>query len=571
MNMKPQIRRVLVVGMLTSFVTACGGTDKPATASFDRTALDGAFAAMSSETLLAEITRLASDGFEGRLPGTRGEDSTVAYLVDQFKALGLKPGNPDGTYTQNVPLVGITPKVTAVITQGGKTMVLTGQTDYIASSRHVAPKVSVENSEMVFVGYGIVAPEYGWDDYKDVDVKGKTIVMLVSDPPIRGKDSSSVELDTAMFRGKAMTYYGRWTYKYEIAAKRGAAAAIVIHETGPAGYPFEVLSSGHEREAFDIKPADNNMSAVSVQSWMPEPRARKLMSDAGENFDSLKKAALSKDFKPVPLKATISFTLNQTIREVQSKNVVGLIEGSHIAHKDEYVVYTAHWDHKGRDATLKGDQIFNGAVDNASGTAGLIELARGFTKLATPPDRSILFLAVTAEEQGLLGAKYYAQAPLYPLNKTAANINMDGLNQWGRTSDVVVIGMGMTTLEDLLSEAAASQSRTLSPDPESEKGFYYRSDQFEFAKQGVPALYTDSGVDYPGKPAGYSQMKRDEYTNIDYHKVSDQVKPDWDLTGAIDDLKLLLEVGYRVSQTAKSPEWKAGTEFKARRDSMMVK
>jgi Zn-dependent M28 family amino/carboxypeptidase len=367
-----------------------------------------------------------------------------------------------------------------------------------------------------------------------------------------------------------MTYYGRWTYKYEIAAQKGAAAAIVIHETGPAGYPFEVLSSTHQREGFDIKPSDNNMSAVAVQAWIPEPRARKLMSDAGQDFDSLKKAALSRDFRPVPLNGTVTFRLDQQIREVQSRNVLAKIEGTHVARKDEFVVYTAHWDHLGRDNTLRGDQIFNGALDNASGTAGLIELARAYTKLASPPDRSILFLAVTAEEKGLLGAKYYAQAPLYPLAKTVANINMDGMNQWGRTRDVVVVGMGMTTLEDLLAEAAANQARTVVPDPESEKGFYYRSDQFEFAKHGVPALYTDSGIDYVDKPAGYGQQKRDEYTLNDYHKVSDHIKPDWDLTGAIDDLKLLFEVGYRASQTPRFPEWKPGTEFKARRDSTLA-
>ena len=554
--------------ILVLVLAACAGSDSPAPDTFDRTALDPAFAAMTTETLLAETRRLASDGFEGRAPGTRGEDSSVAYLEAEFKALGLKPGNPDGTFIQNVPLVGLTPKVTASVTQGGKTIPLQGVRDYIASSRRVTPTVSVENAELVFVGYGIVAPEYGWDDYKDVDVQGKTIVMLVSDPPIRSTSDTST-LDSAMFRGKAMTYYGRWTYKYEIAAKKGAAAAIVIHETGPAGYPFEVLSSGHEREGFDIKAADNNMSSVAVQAWMPEPRARQLMKDGGQDFDSLKKAALTREFRPISLNGSATFALTQTIREVQSRNVVAMIEGSHIARKDEFVIYSSHWDHLGRDPRLRGDQIFNGAVDNAIGTAGLIELARAFTKLATPPDRSILFLAVTAEEKGLLGSKYYAQAPLYPLGKTVANINMDGLNQWGKTSDIVVIGKGMTTLEDYLAEAAAAQARTLVPDPESEKGFYYRSDQFEFAKRGVPALYVDSGIEYVGKPAEYGVQKRDEYTNMHYHKVSDHVADDWDLSGAIDDLKLLLEVGYRASQIAKFPEWKPGTEFKAIRDSML--
>jgi Zn-dependent M28 family amino/carboxypeptidase len=304
---------------------------------------------------------------------------------------------------------------------------------------------------------------------------------------------------------------------------------------------------------------------------MPEPRARQLMRDAGQDFDSLKKVALTKEFRPVPLNGSVSFSLTQTIREVQSRNVAAMIEGSHVARKDEFVVYTSHWDHLGRDEKRAGDQIFNGAIDNAIGTAGLIELARAYTRLPTPPDRSILFLAVTAEEKGLLGSKYYAQAPLYPLHKTVANINMDGMNQWGRTSDLVVVGMGMTTLEDYLREAAAAQERKLLPDPESEKGFYYRSDQFEFAKRGVPALYTDAGIEYIGKDPGYGLQKRDEYTTKNYHKVSDEVDPQWDLSGAIEDLRLLFEVGYRASQTARFPEWKPGTEFKAVRDSMLSK
>jgi Zn-dependent M28 family amino/carboxypeptidase len=548
---------------------ACGG-DSGESPAFNRAAMDPAFAAMTTETLHAAIARLASDSFEGRAPGTRGEDSTVAYLVEQFRALGLKPGNPNGSYTQDVPLVGITPRVTASIRTDGRAVPLAGRTEYIASSRRVAPLITVENSDLIFVGYGVIAPEYDWNDYKDVDVTGKTIVMLVNDPAIPSAADPSM-LDTAMFKGQAMTYYGRWTYKYEVAAERGAAAAIVIHETGPAGYPFEVLSSGFEREGFDIKPADNNMGAVAVEAWMPEIRARKLMQDAGQDFDALKKAALSKDFRPVPLNSTISFTLRQTTREVQSRNVVGLIEGSHVARKDEYVIYTAHWDHLGRDSQLQGDQIFNGALDNATGTASLLELARAYSRLETPPDRSILFLAVTAEEKGLLGAKYYARDPLYPLSKTVANVNMDGMNQWGRTRDIVVIGMGMSSLEDYLADAAAAQGRTLAPDPESEKGFFYRSDQFEFARQGVPALYTDSGTEYIGKADGYGRMRRNEYTTNDYHKVTDEVKAAWDLAGAIDDLKLLFEVGYRASQIPGFPEWKPGTEFKAKRDAMLAR
>jgi Zn-dependent M28 family amino/carboxypeptidase len=433
--------------------------------------------------------------------------------------------------------------------------------DYIASSRRVTPHVQVQNSDLVFVGYGIVAPEYDWDDYKDVDVRGKTIVMLVNDPGYATQDD-------ALFRGNAMTYYGRWTYKYEIAEEKGAAAAIVIHETGPAGYPFEVLSSGHERENFDIVAADNNMSRVAVQAWMPEPAIRRFLSELGHDFDALKQQALSRDFRPVELGGQATFDLRQQAREIQSRNVIAMLEGAR--HPDEYIIYTAHWDHLGMDPALPGNNIFNGAIDNASGTALLLEIAQAFTQLPQRPDRSILFLAVTAEERGLLGAKYYAENPLYPLRRTLANINVDGINQWGRTQDIVVVGLGNSTLDHVLAEAVATQNRRIVPDPEPEKGFYYRSDHFEFAKQGVPALYTDSGTEYIDKPAGYGQQKRDEYTMNDYHKPTDEVKPDWDLAGAVQDGQLLFQVGYRVSQRAAWPEWNEGTEFRARREAMLA-
>jgi Zn-dependent M28 family amino/carboxypeptidase len=313
------------------------------------------------------------------------------------------------------------------------------------------------------------------------------------------------------------------------------------------------------------------MKRVGVESWIQLDRAKELFTASGKNFDELKKAALSKDFKPVPLGAKASFTIKNTLREVDSRNVVAKLEGADPQLKDEYVIYTAHWDHLGKDEKLQGDQIFNGALDNASGTAGLLELAKAFTKLPTPPKRSVLFLAVTAEEKGLLGAKYYAAHPLYPLDKTLANINMDGVNQWGRTKDIVIIGLGNSTLDDRLTAAAKIQGRTIKPDPEPEKGFFYRSDHFEFAKEGVPALYADTGEEYVGKSKEYSQQKRDEYTSKDYHKPSDEVKSDWDLTGAVDDLQLLFVVGHGIAQDTQWPEWKSGTEFKAKREEMLKK
>ena len=574
--MKQRVHAMVFFALVLSFALACTtaptnlNTNTGATTSSSAVPaeLKPAFDAITAEGIMTHTKVLAGDEYEGRGPGTKGEELTVKYLTEQYQRMGLKPGNPDGTFIQKVPLVGFTGAPTASFTVAGKQLNLKFKDDYVAISRRFVPESKVENSDMVFVGYGVEAPEYGWDDYKGLDVKGKTIVMLINDPQVPDA-ADPAKLDDKLFKGQAMTYYGRWTYKYEIAAKKGAAAAIIIHETGPAGYGFGVVSGSWSRENFDIQTPDKNMGRPAVESWITTERAKELFTASGQDFDALKKAALSKDFKPVPLNAKANMTVKNTLREISSNNVIGKIEGSDPALKNEYVVYTAHWDHLGIDPSLTGDQIFNGALDNASGTAALLEIAEAFTKLATPPKRSILFLAVTAEEKGLLGAKYYAENPLYPLNKTLANINMDGVNQWGRTTDITMVGDDNSTLIDLLREAATSQKRTVNPDPESEKGFYYRSDHFEFAKQGVPALYTDSGITYEGKDATFSKTKRTEYNDKDYHKVSDDIKSDWDLTGAVDDAQLLTMIGYRVAQGDKFPEWKAGSEFKAKRDETM--
>jgi Zn-dependent M28 family amino/carboxypeptidase len=550
-------RAVLLVAIP---LVGCAVDDRAVDSPVTIESMQPALSHFTEEGLLRRIEVLAHDSMEGRAPGTPGEERTVRYLESEFRAMDLAPGNPDGTYFQNVPLVGITPRVTAWLTVAGRDSPLEGVRDYIASSRRVTPEVRVENSDLVFVGYGIVAPEYGWDDYKDVDVAGKTIVMLVNDPGYATEDE-------ALFNGRSMTYYGRWTYKFEIAAEKGAAAAIVIHETGPAGYPFEVLSATHERENFDIQSPDANMSRVAVQAWMPEPATRNVLAEAGHDFDQLKQAALQRDFRPVELGAQVSFDLQQQFREVQSRNVIAKLDGAR--RPNEYIIYTAHWDHLGIGPAVDGDSIYNGALDNASGTATVMEIAEAFTQLDHRPDRSILFLAVTAEERGLLGAQYYAENPLYPLAQTLANINVDGINQWGRTEDIVVVGRGNSTLDDVLAEAAATQNRRLEADAEPEKGFYYRSDHFEFAKQGVPALYVDAGTHFIGKPEGYGQQKRDEYTTNDYHKPSDQIKPDWDLSGAVEDAQLLFQVGYRVAQQEAFPEWSPQAEFRARRLEML--
>jgi len=566
----PLLNASLVAITATSLV-ACAG-DKPPLAeggsAGDNAAIAPALAAITAEGLMTHTKALGDDSLEGRAPATPGEEKTVAYLIDQFKRIGLTSGNPDGSFVQDVTLLGFTAHPEASFTVAGNTIPLSFPDDYVAVSRHNRPQIDV-NAEMVFVGYGVDAPEYQWDDYKGLDVKGKVLVMLVNDPAV-ADPSDSTKLDPAMFKGNAMTYYGRWTYKYEIATAKGAAGAIIIHETGPAGYPYEVVSGSWGRENFDIAQPEATNKRTLIEAWITQARAEELLTAAGQNFAALKAAARRNDFRPVPLGATAKFRLRNETRTVRSRNVVATLEGSDPTLKNEYVIYSAHWDHLGRDTTIVGDQIYNGALDNASGCATLLELAKAFAALPNRPPRSVMFLAVTAEEQGLIGAKYFAQNPLVPLENVLANINMDGFNQWGRTKDLVVVGYGNTTLEDILADVVRPAGRVLVPDPEPEKGYFFRSDHFEFAKMGVPALYLDAGEDFVGKDPAFGKRKREEYVSKDYHKPSDEVKPDWDLGGAVEDARALFEVGYRVSTGSTWPEWKSGTEFKARRDSVMA-
>ena len=554
--------RTISASLATLLLAACAGSE-----GVNHADLEPALSSISAESMMGHIRTLASDAYEGRAPGTPGEDSTVAYLTAQYKSLGLAPGNPDGSYVQNVELIGYTSTSTAALKVANRTIAMRPGVDYIAVSRHDTASVDVNNSEIVFVGYGVEAPEYGWDDYKGVDVRGKTVLIMVGDPPIPDARDST-RLDSTVFRGKAMTYYGRWTYKYEKLSEKGAAAAIIIHQTGPAGYPWEVVSGSWGAENFDI-PSGSASGRVPVEGWITEAKAREIFAAAGRDFDGVVARTVTKEFTPIPIFGTASWHVKNVIRRAQSKNVLAKLEGSDATQKDEYVIYSAHWDHFGKNTSLQGDQILNGALDNASGVAQMLEVAKAFTKLPTPPKRSILFIALTGEEAGLLGAKYYAQHPLYPLAKTLANINIDGANQWGRTSDVVVIGLGNSTLDDVLDSVVTAANRTIVADPESEKGFFYRSDHFEFAKEGVPALYADAGVNYVGKPEGWGLQKRNEYTANDYHKPTDEIKPDWDLSGAVEDAQMLFQVGYRVAQSATWPEWKPGTEFKAKREAML--
>ena len=532
--------------------------------------LQPALEAITPDGLLAHIKILASDEFEGRAPGTKGEDLSVKYINDQFKQIGLKPGNPDGSYIQEVPLIGIKSEPRMSLAVGGKTTELRYPDDFVASSARLQSEIKIDKSDVVFVGYGIVAPEYGWDDYKDVDVNGKTILTLIGDPPVPDPKDAS-KLDDKMFKGKAMTYYGRWTYKYEIAARKGAAAAVIIHETEPAGYPYSVVKSSWGKENYEIDNPDKNMDAVPVRSWITLDVAKKLLADSGQDFEALKKSAVTKEFRPILLNTKANIEIKQTLRSLKSRNVIGKLEGSDPKLQDEYVIYTAHWDHLGRHPELQGDQIFNGAIDNASGVASIIQLAAAFTKLNPPPKRSVLFMTTTGEEAGLLGAKFYAEHPLYPLEKTLADINIDTVNPWGKTHDIEDLSDNNSTLDDLLAAAAQRNGRVMMPNSQPEKGSFYRADHFEFSKRGVPSLYTGGGKDFIGKAADFGQQKKNDYTAHHYHQVSDEVDPNWDLSGAVQDVDLLFEVGYQVANGDKFPEWKLGTEFKPKRDAMLKK
>lgn len=516
---------------------------------------------ITSESLLRHIQVLASDDFEGRAPGTRGERLTVQYLVEQFKKLGLKAGNPDGTYIQKVPLVGVTSHSAASFVARGKKIDLKFPEDYVAVSPRAEARIVLNESDIMFVGYGIVAPEYGWDDYKDADVRGKTVLALAGEPQIPDPGDST-KLDEKMFKGRAITNHGLWKEKGEIAAQKGAAAMIIIRENSLGTSTYESLASELSRELLYLKSSQGKSRPIAALSFITSDGAKRLVSTAGRELESLRRAALNKDFRPAPLEIQASFQIENKLRKFESRNVIALCEGVDPKLRNEYVIYTAHWDHLGRDERLTGDQIFNGAVDNASGAAALLEIAKAYKEMKPAPKRSILFLATTAEEAGLLGAKYYTSRPLHSLSRTLAAINLDGLFPFGRTKDITSITESYTTLDELLSEAAAAQERSVRRDFLPQTGFLYKSDHYEFAKAGVPIIFTFSGLEVIGKPAGYILGKLSDFNSKHYHKVSDEVRPDWDLSGAAEDIRLLFRLGYRTAQADRYPEWKPGVEFK---------
>jgi Zn-dependent M28 family amino/carboxypeptidase len=506
---------------------------------------------IDSAALLEQITTLASDEFEGRAPGTRGEAMTIDYLQQQFKKLGLEPGNPDGTYLQTVPLVGISSHPTLGY---GTTKLKFGE-DYIAWTARADKQLELTDSELVFVGYGVQAPEFKWDDYKGVDLKGKTLVMLINDPQVADPKRPKL-LDPNVFGGNAVTWYGRWNYKFETAARLGAAGALIVHETKAAGYPYEFVINSWGRENFALKGKTPEPYLPPVAGWLQQERACELFTAAGMDFKELKQRALSRDFKPVPLGIKLNLAMVNAVREVDTHNVVARIPGSDPKLKDEVIVYTAHWDHFGIDESLPGprtQQIFHGAVDNASGVAALLQIASAYKALPTAPKRSIVFVATTAEERGLLGAQHYVRHPLYPISKTVLNINIDGMNLWGRTRDVELSGMGKSTADDLVKAIAAKQGRTVRADSNISYGSYYRGDQLEFARAGVPTIYLRS-----------SANKLLYYTAHQFHTVHDTVQPNWNTSGALDDIQLLFQAGYQAAQAKDQPKWKEGAEFQRR-------
>lgn len=523
---------------------------------------DETLAAITADGLAAHIRDLAADSMEGRSPASLGEERTVGYLKRQFESLGLQPGNGDSWF-QDVSLVSITadPDMRPEVRGRGTVNRLAYGDDFVAVTERVVDAVALEASDLVFVGYGIVAPEYGWNDYEGLDVGGKTVVTLVNDPGYATGDS-------AVFGGRAMTYYGRWTYKYEEAARQGADGVLVVHQTGPAGYPWAVVQGGWSGPQFGLATDEAGPPLTKVEGWISLGTARTIFAQAGLDFDGQAARAATREFAAMPLGLTISLAIRNEIRRSNSRNVLARLPGSESP--DELIIYTAHWDHLGLDPNLEGDRIYNGALDNASGTAGLLEIAQAFTSLPRPPRRSVLFLAVTAEEQGLLGSAYYASHPVYPLAKTVATINVDGLNIWGPTRDLTVVGFGNSELDDVLVAVAEAAGRVVRPDPEPEKGSFYRSDQFEFAKLGVPSLYPDAGIDDIQHGEEWARARHDEFTAERYHKPSDEYDPSWDLSGGVQDLRLLFTVGYRLAIGTTFPNWREGNEFRTLRDAMMA-
>ncbi|MDP9049601.1 MAG: M20/M25/M40 family metallo-hydrolase [Acidobacteriota bacterium] len=504
---------------------------------------------ITSPHLLDHIRVLSSDAYTGRAPGTEGESKSLAYIIAQCKAIGLEPGNPDGSWTQTVNLWGVLSRGTLALEANGKDFPAQPDKDYIAFSYLPDAKITVPSTGLVFVGYGAVAPEYHWDDYAGIDVHGKTVVLFLGDPPVADPQYPA-KLDESMFNGKALSVYGRGGTKLDAAFKHGAAAVILL-TAGPQAAP--PMIQNYQRELMTLRGPEAR-ARVQAVALLNSDRAAEYFEAAGADFAALKAAAAKPGFRPVALDGQASFEITSKIRQVDSANVVAKIPGSDPKLRNQYVIYSAHWDHHGK----VGDNIYHGASDNAAGTAGILELARAFKSMQPAPRRTMLFLWPTAEEKGLLGARWYVEHPLYPLTDTLANINLDYFSNWGwgKTHDFSIVGIGNSTLDDLTVAAVKAQGRVVTGDTAPEQGFYFRSDHYEFARVGVPSIETSPGIDYIGKPADFGERMRAEYIAHDYHQPSDVIKPGWDLSGAVEDLQVLLDVGYRVAQQDSRPTWK---------------
>ncbi|WP_334027101.1 M28 family metallopeptidase [Alteromonas sp. P256] len=527
--------------------TKVSDTDTLATAQ-ETTNFDSVYNSISDADIREPLKILSSDEFEGRLPTTEGEKKTIDYLVSQFKEAGLEPGNGD-SYLQKVALMEITANPDMTMTIGDNRFVY--KEDMVASSKREQASVSLNESELVFVGYGVNAPEYKWNDYEGLDVEGKTVVILINDPGFENPKSGK-------FQGTTMTYYGRWSYKYEEASRQGAAAAIIVHESAPASYGWSVVANSWSGPQYGLVSEDKGASRVAVEGWLTLDAAKQVFSDAGLDFDAEKAKAMSGPYnKAMDIRASV--TVKNTFKKSESNNVIATLPGSAFA--DDHIIYTAHWDHLGKDESKEGDQIYNGAHDNATGTAAMIAMAKAYSSLTPRPKRSISFLVVTAEEQGLLGSKYYAANPVIPLEKTVANINMDAMNVLGKTKNVAVVGMGKSELETYLRAAAKKQGRVLTQEDKPEAGYYYRSDHFSFAKQGVPALYAEGGDEPADEETAKYRKRMNVIVTGCYHQVCDEYRENWDMGGIVQDTQMLFDVGVNVANAPMWPKWNEGSEF----------
>ncbi len=547
MNIKKNT--LLILGVITLLISSCSDFKK-------------AESTILEEDMTRIVQEFASDDFQGRKPFTTGEEKAVDYLIKEYKRIGLEPAN-NGSYIQEVPIVEVTdvPDKRMKVKMWNASIELSYKDDFVAFSKQLVDEISVRNSDMVFAGYGIVAPEYNWNDYEGINVKGKTVIVLVNDPGFGTENKD-------FFKGNEMTYYGRWTYKYEEAARQGAKAILIVHETEPAGYPWSVVLNGAIIPKLYLQPEDNYMSMCAVEGWLTQNAARDLFSMAGFNFNELKEKAKKPGFKAFRMKSRFSLNIKSSHKLASSKNVIGILPGKE--RKDEVIIYSSHWDHLGIGAPLNGDSIYNGAVDNGTTTAWMLEIAEAFASLKKRSARTIMFLSPTAEEQGLMGSYYYATHPLFPLNKTVANINNDLMLPYGPYKDIMITGYGQSELEDYVERFAKEYDRYVLPDPNPHTGMYYRADHFSFARVGVPALFARGNCDHREFGKEWALKKEKEWIHNNYHKPTDQYDPEtWTFEGIAEDAKFFFKIGYELSNESTFPKWKEGSEFKEIRKEHM--